>query len=105
WIFSTSLRRDQLAALGSPRTYPTDRPVKLVIAARQDRPKGTGVVIEALPQIRAKFPGTSFEVLGDGHDLPLFRKMAVDLGLIDAVNFHGYVNHRQVLQTMKDADL
>src|ERR1043166_6626420 len=105
WIFSTSLRRDQIAALGSPREYPRNRSVKLVIAGRQDRPKGTGLVIGALPQIRAKFPGTSLDVLGDGRDLPLFRKMAADLGLKDSVNFHGYVNHREVLQTMKNADL
>lgn len=105
WIFSTSLRRDQIADLGSPRPYPGNRPVRLVLAARQDRLKGTELVIEALPLIHAQFPGVVFEVLGDGRDLPSFRQAAADLGVAGFVHFHGYVNHDRVLQIMKQADL
>lgn len=55
-----------------------------------DRYKGIDHLIEAMPAIRAKAPGTRLRVIGRGDDLPRLQKLAAPLG--DAVEFLGYVS-------------
>jgi glycosyltransferase involved in cell wall biosynthesis len=83
---------------------PGDRP-RLVIACRQEKDKGTGVLIESLPLIRKEFPGATLDVLGDGSMLRGFRQLAAQLGIDRHVIFHGRVDHASVLGCLREADL
>lgn len=104
WIFSTSLRRKQLAA-ARPKTLPDDGAIRLIIACRQEEKKGTDVVIKSLPQILEKFPGAILDVVGDGSTLDRSRALANSLGVENSVRFHGKVVQSKVLGLLGSAHL
>lgn len=105
WIFSTSLTEREIEMLDVPRAAPRPGSVRLVIACRQDAPKGTGVVIESLPLVRRTIPGATLEVVGDGPDLAVFKTLATRCGVESCVRFHGAVGHERVLDLLRQADL
>jgi hypothetical protein len=104
WIFSTTLTEQELNE-NRARERPSGEHVRLIIACRQDREKGAGVVIQSLPLIFQQFPNASLDVVGDGAALPQFKALATDLGVSDRVTFHGKVNHAQVISLLKQSDL
>lgn len=101
WIFSTSLRREQIAK-SEPRSLPADGRLKLAIACRQERFKGTDIVIESLPEILTVFPKASLNVIGDGSQLQTLKKRTEELGLTANVTFHGKLEHPKVLSLLKE---
>lgn len=105
WIFSTSLTERELASYRLLRHAPRDGTLRLVIASRQDREKGTGVLVESLPAIRREFPRVSLDVAGDGPHLAEFTALAARLGVQDIVRFHGRLNHDGVMRLLHQADL
>jgi glycosyltransferase involved in cell wall biosynthesis len=105
WIFSTSLRESELQKFAAVRDRPSRGAPCLIIAARQERAKGTGAVIEALKTLGDEFPGISLDVVGDGDALPEFRRLAEAHGVAERVRFHGKVDHAGVMQMLGKADL
>jgi hypothetical protein len=105
WIFSTSLTEDELRRYGAPRERVSAAGPRLVIACRQEREKGTGVVIESLPQLAARFPGVRLDVVGDGGALGEFKAQAAARGVADRVTFHGKVDHDAVIALLRSADV
>lgn len=105
WIFSTSLTNDELEEYSRRRVHASGRGPRLIIVCRQERGKGTDIVIESLPLLLERFPGITLDVVGDGRALREFKKGAVDLGLSERVTFHGNVNHAQVIELLLEADL
>lgn len=105
WIFSTSLTERELEAHACERSAPTNGRVRIILVARQTPEKGSGRVIAALPRLRERFPAATFDVVGDGAALAQFRQQAADLGLAEAVTFHGNVGHDRVLELLRGADL
>jgi glycosyltransferase involved in cell wall biosynthesis len=105
WIFATSLTRDELRACNTSRPRsPLDSP-RLIIVCRQDKEKGTGTLLQSLPNMINRFPEISLDVVGDGEDLPKFKTLTKELGLDSHVIFHGKVDHSRVLDLLKRADL
>lgn len=105
WIFSTSLRERELKECAAPRTgFPESGP-RLIIAARQERAKGTGAVIESLPLLEERYPNISLDVVGDGDALPEFRMTAKNCGVAHRVRFHGKLDHAGVMSLLRDADI
>ncbi len=100
WIFSSSLRRDQIQGR-RPLTLPTDGRIKLTIACRQEPRKGTDVVIESMSDILRAFPNASLDVIGDGSLLPKLKRLARDCGVDDKVHFHGKLEHAKVVSLMQ----
>ena len=74
WIFSTSLTLEELEASPRDRSGPLPKEPRLIIVCRQERAKGTGVVIQSLTRIREKIPGVCLDVLGDGGALEEFKR-------------------------------
>jgi glycosyltransferase involved in cell wall biosynthesis len=105
WIFTTTLREIELKKYAKVRTRFTDKGPQLIIACRQERPKGTGTLIETLPLLLDVYPDISLDVLGDGNALPEFRRIAERCGVADRVRFRGRVDHVTVMQLLKTADL
>lgn len=104
WIFSTSLTERELQA-SSVREAPAGGRAHLVIACRQDRAKGAGVVIDSLSLLLKEFPQARLDVVGDGPALPEFKRQADALGLAERIKFHGKVDHERVLELLQQADL
>jgi hypothetical protein len=105
WIFSTSLSDRELAACRTARTPPRAGSVRLIIACRQERGKGTDIAIESLSDILQTIPEATLDVVGDGGHLAHFKQLAKHHGVADRTRFHGNVNHGEVLRLLKDADL
>jgi glycosyltransferase involved in cell wall biosynthesis len=105
WIFSTSLREFELQGCASVRTDFTKNGPRLIIACRQERAKGTGVVIESLSLLEHEYPEVSLDVVGDGSALADFQKLAEECSVAHRVRFHGKVDHAGVMQLLKSADL
>lgn len=105
WIFATTLTEREIESCSTNREeFPRESP-RLIIACRQEKEKGTGVVIESLPILLSEFPGIAFDVVGDGSDLHNFQQLAASLRISDRVVFHGQVNHEGVIGLMRRADL
>ncbi|MCW5960602.1 MAG: glycosyltransferase family 4 protein [Pyrinomonadaceae bacterium] len=104
WIFSTSLRRRELEN-SQPRYLPSDNRIRIIIACRQEKGKGTEKIIESLPAVRETFPKALLDVVGDGAFLDELKEIADRLGLTDCVKFHGRVAQSEVVKLMKRAHI
>ena len=100
WIFSTSLRRTQLAE-GRPLKLPDNGELKLLAACRQEEGKGTDIVIKSLPLILKTFPNATLEVLGTGSFMTELKELAERLNVQDKVRFRGKVEQLNVVEAMK----
>ena len=100
WIFSTSLRREQLQK-DVPRSLPSDGKLRIAIVCRQELRKGTDVVINSMPLIRKVFPEASLDVAGDGSQLGKFKELANRLALGTAIRFHGRLDQKSVLELLE----
>lgn len=105
WIFATTLTEREIESCSTNREeFPRESP-RLIIACRQEREKGAGVVIESLPFLVSEFPGITFDVIGDGSALHDFQQLAASLKVSDRIAFHGQVSHEKVMGLMRRADL
>lgn len=105
WIFSTSLRRQDIVSLPRRTAWEAGQPLKLITVGRQEPGKNTTLTIQALRLIREQYPQTTLDIVGDGSDLPGLRKLVAELDLGDAVTFHGYVNHDAVIAALLAANI
>jgi len=105
WIFSTTLTERELKTCSPHRDSFSPKGVRLIIVCRQDKEKGTGVVIQSLPFILRDFPQASLDVVGDGEALAKFNEIAAALGVTDRITFHGKVDHDGVIRLLQQADL
>jgi hypothetical protein len=103
WIFSTSLTEAEMAGYRHVRRLQDS--TRLIIVCRQEKNKGTHLVIESLPLLKEQFPTISLDIVGDGAALPWFRQRAEELGVSDRIYFRGKVNHDQVMALLQQADL
>src|ERR1044072_7829461 len=62
WVFSTSLTQAELRKCASKREPNFSNSLRLIIVCRQERGKGSEVVIESIPLLLNRFPHTSFDV-------------------------------------------
>lgn len=104
WIFSTSLTECEIAQ-GAAHEPPTPANLRLIIACRQERGKGTDIVLESLRILHSKFPGATLHVVGDGSFLDDLKSMARTLNLENKVTFHGKLEPKQVLDALREAHI
>jgi glycosyltransferase involved in cell wall biosynthesis len=74
------------------------QPVLLTVArlAGRDRHKGYDVVLEALPLIRARVPGTRYVLVGEGDDRTRIEARVRELGLERCVTLAGSVTDEEL---------
>ena len=79
------------AQLGERQRWLTDtaQPLRLIAAGRQIAIKGTDHVLRALKQARDRNVPVELDIIGEGDDLPQFKRLANDLRLDGAVRFGG----------------
>jgi hypothetical protein len=104
WIFSTSLTTEELTALAAPREFHAGR-CRLIVVCRQEKEKGTDVVLDSLPLVLKRFPDATLDVVGDGSSLPALKQQAAALAVADRVTFHGAVDHTTVIRLLQQADV
>jgi glycosyltransferase involved in cell wall biosynthesis len=105
WIFSTTLTQAELERIPMERAWSPDVPLRLITVGRLSEPKNVQAVICSLPLIQQKYPGTHFDILGDGEYRPALECLTADWGLINSVTFHGNVSHEDVMKALSQAHL
>ena len=103
WIFSTSLSQDELEKYARIRQLPSSP--RLIIVGRQEKLKGTDIVIKGLSQLQVHFPDIHLDVVGDGQALPAFKQLAQEQRVAACITFHGKVDHEHVMTLLQRADL
>ncbi len=79
---------------------------RMVITACRLTPwKGADGIIKILPRLKERIGGISFLVLGDGLEMENLKEMAIRWGVGDAVHFLGRVDHGEILDYFRAADL
>ena len=79
-----------------------DRPTVLFVG-RVRRYKGLGWVVRALPEVRRRVPGARLVVVGDGPHLPAVRRDVERRGLLDAVEFRGFLPAAGKVRALQEA--
>jgi glycosyltransferase involved in cell wall biosynthesis len=105
WIFSTTLSEGELGSCSAVRRPPPGRSPRLIIVCRQERLKGSAVVIRSMPLLHEHFPGATLDVVGEGAALQEFKELAVALGIAERVTFHGKVDHETVLRLLRESNI
>lgn len=92
-----------LAAL-PPREEPSS-PV-LVLPTTLIRRYGAHLAIEAMAQLRGRWPELRLEVIGDGEERAMLIALAQERGVSDAVTFsNGFVPWREAMETVRRATI
>jgi glycosyltransferase involved in cell wall biosynthesis len=68
---------------------------------RLKRYKGIGLAIQALAQTRGQRPDLRLDIAGSGDHRPELERLAVTLGVADAVTFHGFVSESTKLALLR----
>lgn len=67
--------------------------------------KGHDVVIRAMPELLRRFPDLRYDVVGDGDARPGLQALAQQLGVAQAVRFHGIVSEAKLQEHYAEASL
>ncbi|MCO6164197.1 glycosyltransferase [Flavobacterium sp. NRK F7] len=99
WIFSSSLTLQEIESFDTKRNW--DNPFRCCIVCRQERGKGTEIVIEALYKMKEKGINFTFDVVGDGSYLEELKRYAIEMQVEEQVRFYGKLNHEEVLKVLQ----
>ena len=102
WIFSTSLKLGVIEE-NAPGELPKDGRLALITVSRQEKGKGTDIVLRAFARLLEDHPRATLNIVGDGAFLPELRSIAEKLGLGGRAVFHGKVEPKQVLALLKQS--
>lgn len=85
----------------APNPPAQDGRLSLLTVARiseAERYKGHEYVLRALPGLLSAFPHLTYDVVGDGEGRPGLERLAADLGVAQAVRFHGIVSEEELFR-------
>ncbi len=76
----------------APRGMCRDRAPRIVCVGRLVRQKRVDRLLRAMPTLQRELPGTRLHLVGDGEARPELEELAAELGVAEAVVFHGRVS-------------
>ncbi len=80
--------------------------VKIIVSAGQLNPwKGFDGVIKIMPELIKKIGGVNLLILGQGQEMENLKNLAASLNVTDSTRFLGKINHKDILNYFKAADL
>jgi colanic acid/amylovoran biosynthesis glycosyltransferase len=77
----------------------------IVSACRLDRYKGIHLGLDAFALLLKSFPAATYDIFGDGPELPALQAKAQKLGIAGRVRFHGPVHNAEILDALGRCDL
>jgi len=83
--------------------YTDKRPLSIIQAGYLVARKKADVTIRAFASLRERHPDASLDIVGSGSELPRFQALCNDLGVADAVHFHGFLPNPKTLEKMSKA--
>jgi glycosyltransferase involved in cell wall biosynthesis len=78
---------------------------RLVTVGLLQYQKGIDVLLQALVRVREQRQGTVLDVVGDGPERASYERLAAELGLADAVVFHGLLPKKRIAEILAVSDL
>jgi colanic acid/amylovoran biosynthesis glycosyltransferase len=93
----------EFAPAVTPARAPAD--VSFGCVARHEPVKGHLYLLEAFRAVRARLPGATLDLIGDGPTRPRLETEARRLGVEGAVRFHGYTANRLVRTHLQALDV
>ncbi|MEX0767750.1 MAG: glycosyltransferase [Microthrixaceae bacterium] len=87
------------------RSSDRSEPWRLVTVGRLTPNKNQKTIVSAMPAILQGGNGVTLDVYGDGPCRNDLEQLAKDLGVADAVSFHGSVSHGAVMEAFARGDL
>lgn len=78
-------------------------PPSFLYVGRLKRYKGVDLAIRALARARERHHGLRLDIAGNGDARPDLEVLARELGLADAVRFHGFVSEAEKLRLLRSA--
>lgn len=104
WIFSSSMTIDEINHISiSGRDWEDSSKIRLCIVCRQEKKKGTGILIETVNLLKSKGINLSLDVVGEGDELENYKKYVAEHKLENLITFHGKLNHEGVINILKNA--
>jgi glycosyltransferase involved in cell wall biosynthesis len=103
--YAPHLGADTPSAAPTPTASAAPRLLLVSRLLATDPYKGVDLMIEAMPQIRARFPGATLRVVGTGDDLPRLQQVRHRACAGDAVEFLGAVNDETLREEYRRCDL
>lgn len=82
-----------------------ERPLNVLMVGNLLRGKGHEIVLRAMAQVSAQFPGLQCTMIGEGPDQSRFAELARTLGLAEKVSFPGRQGRFQVAKAMRECTL
>ena len=82
---------------------PRSDPPAFLYVGRLKRYKGVDLAIRALALARERHPGLRLDIAGNGDARPDLEGLARELGVGDAVRFHGFVTEAEKLRLLRSA--
>ena len=105
WIFSTSLPAAELDDVPTARPWRAGEPLALVTVGRLTAGKNTAAAVRALALVRERHPRATLDIVGHGDARASLQTLAAELGVAEAVTFHGNVSHERVLEILSGSQL
>jgi glycosyltransferase involved in cell wall biosynthesis len=99
WIFSTSLTKEELKV--NERKLNSEHINKLCIVCRQEKGKGTEIVIETIKKLKDTNKIYYLDIVGDGKYLKELKELVSNYQLENQITFHGKLNHLDVLDVLQ----
>jgi glycogen(starch) synthase len=87
-----------------PLPLPWDPP-RLIYAGRLAEQKRLDVLLHAFPAVRSQFPEVQLRILGDGPECTRLKALAAELDIEAAVEFRGFVEHRELIHQLNKATI
>lgn len=78
---------------------------RLVMVGWLHHQKGVDVLLEAIARVRRSRPGLHLDIVGGGDERADFEALTHELGLDDAVTFHGLQPKPAIAELLRDSDL
>jgi glycosyltransferase involved in cell wall biosynthesis len=98
---------DPQLEIASPGTRRAGPPSLLTVARMSlaEQYKGHDVVIRAMPELLHRFPDLRYDIVGDGDARPGLETLAQQMGVAEAVRFHGLVSEAALRERYSQASL
>jgi len=105
WVFSTSMSEKELTRNAVPNKEIHNNKIVIATLGRQEKGKGTELLIESLTKLIKIYPEIILNIIGDGSQLHKYKQLTHHLGVSKNVIFHGYLAHDEAIQVLKKSDL
>jgi len=105
WIFSSSLREEQLHNMPLAQPWQIDQELKLVTVGSLHPGKNISAIIRSLPLIKDTCPDLKLSIIGTGRLLETLKQEASSLGVASSVEFLGNLAHQQVISILSKSHI